>query len=126
MTYDRQITKKESRVKTYRLQPVSHVPLCLDSSDNIISSNEMGEEASQVRTRLNPVLVEDSGHALILVYVRTQKRTVDTPRSWSGEDTPRSHVRREQWTHLDPGQERIHLDPMLGEDSGHLNPGWRG
>ena len=51
------------------------------------------------------------------------RRTADTPRSWSEEETPGSHVRRGQWTHFDPGQKRIHLDPMLGEDSGHLNPG---
>jgi hypothetical protein len=60
------------------------------------------------------------------IYVRTQKRTADTPRSWSaGEDTPRSHVRRGHAS-SDPGQERIHLDPMLGEDSGHLNPSSEG
>jgi hypothetical protein len=82
----------------------------------------MGEDASQERTYLNPMLVEDGGHALIVrIHLDSMsglRRTADTPRS-----TPRSHVRRGQWTHFHPGQERIHLNPMLGEDSGHLNPG---
>src|SRR5712664_4056799 len=54
-----------------------------------------------------------------------QERTVNTPRSWSGEDTPQSYARRGQRTHLDPGKERIHLDPTCQERV-HLNPALHG
>ena len=58
----------------------------------------MGEDASQERTHLNPVLVEDSGHALILCQD-------------SEEDSGHTSIL----------QERIHLDPMSGENSGHTS-----
>src|ERR1700719_3332044 len=56
--------------------------------------NKMQDATSQERTqegqltRLNPISGEDSGHTSI-----GQERTVNTPQSWSGEDTY-LHIRR--------------------------------
>jgi len=63
-------------------------------------------------TRLDPISGEDSGHASTLVKrgytsILCQERTANTPRSWSGEDTPQSYARRGQRTQVRRGYTSI-------------------
>ena len=66
-------------------------------------------------TRLNPISGEDSRHTSILC----QERTVNTPQSWSREDTPQSWSREDNYISgegtpqscVDMGEE--HLNPYL-------------
>jgi hypothetical protein len=74
-------------------KPVIYVSKCWMDSPNISRRQE--------RTHLDPMSRED------------------TPRSWSGEDTPGSYVRRGHASIL--CQERTRLDPMSDEDSGHAS-----
>ena len=90
-------------------------------------------DSPNISRHLDPMSREDtprswSGEDTPGSYVRRghasilcQMRTVDTPPSWSGEGAPQTYVRRGQRTHLDPSQERIEIH-LLPYISGEDTP----